>query len=112
MKKDVLTVLWHCCDTCHQFCPTTNSSWCKWQRDRITGECNYKNNLNLPVDIKNLLHPIFIELSSDNLLSKILINFTHNLNESFNQIIWENYQKTHFVSKSILELAVFSAVIA
>ena len=60
MKKAVLAVLWHCCEgdaaTHHQFCPRTNTSWCKWQRDKITGQCTYKNKLNLPVAIKDLLH--------------------------------------------------------
>ena len=92
MKKAVLAVLWHCCEgdtaTRHQFCPRTKISCCKWQRDKITGQCTYKNKLNLPVAITDLVHPIFMELSSDNLLSKCLHSYTQNPNESFNQIIW------------------------
>ena len=47
-----------------------------------------------------------MELSLDNLLSKCLHSYTQNPNESFNQIIWEKCPKTHFVSKSVLELSI------
>ena len=43
MKKAVGAILWHCTDmkdieVHHQFCQKEESSWCKYQRDKIIGE--------------------------------------------------------------------------
>ena len=45
MKKAVGAILWHCTDmkdieVCRQFCQKEKSSWCKYQRDKVTGEKN------------------------------------------------------------------------
>ena len=43
MKKAAGAILWHCTDKNsielhQQFCPKRESSWCKYQRDKITGK--------------------------------------------------------------------------
>ena len=82
MKKSVTAVLTHCCknnedendkddveELRHMYCPRGEESWCRWQRNKVTGKNTYKGTLNLPTVIKKLLKPIFVDLSSDNLLS-------------------------------------------
>ena len=64
----------------HQFSTKGESSWCKYQKDKITGEKTYKANLNIPDWIHDIIKPTFIELSSDNVLSKYLHERTQNLN--------------------------------
>ena len=87
MKKAVGAILWHCTDMVdievrHQFCPKGESSWCKYQRDKITGEKTYKANLNIPKWIHDIIKPVFIELSSGNVLPKCLHGHKQNSNES------------------------------
>ena len=116
MKKAVAAVLFHCTDLQdaerHKFCPRTATSWCKWQRDTVNQTASYKPKVNLPVCIKDILEPIFKDLSTDDLLSKCLHGRTQNANESFNQILWNKCPKTVFVGRTSLELGVSSAVIA
>ena len=98
MRKAVGAVLYHCSDikdeeTRHQFCPTGEKSWCKWQSDKFTGKRQYKQRINLPSVIKNELFPIFQDLSSESLLSRCLHGLTHNANEALNHIIWKKCPK-------------------
>ena len=111
MRKAVGAVLYHCSDitdeeTCHQFCPTGEKSWCKWQSDKCTGKRQYKQRINLPSVIKNELFPIFQDLSSESLLSRCLHGLTQNANEALNHIIWKKCPKNIFVKRDVLQLAV------
>ena len=116
MKKAILATLFHNSDIAdevvrHQFCPRFADSWCLWQSDKITKESRYKKRLSLPLPIKALLQPIFMDLSKDDLLSKCLHGKTQNNNESINNVIWKKCPKTTYVSRKHLEIAVNSAVI-
>lgn len=116
MKKAIGAVLHHCCDISdetvrHRFCPPTEDSWCKWQSDKLNGKTQYKKKVNLPLAIKEVLLPIFKDLSSDELLSKCLHGLTQNANEAINHIIWKKCPKNIYVSRDVLEIAVSSAVI-
>lgn len=116
MKKGVWAVLFHNADisdseTRHQFCPRTVDSWCLYQSNKLTGKDTYKKKLSLPIAIKNILMPIFRDLSDGKLLSKCLHGQTQNANEAFNGLIWKRCPKTTYVSKYVLEIAVNSAVI-
>ena len=53
------------------------------------------------------IKPVFIELSSDNLLPKWL----QNSNELLHSIIWVRWPKNVFVESQTLEIGVYSAVI-
>ena len=116
MKKAVGAVLFHCSNLNleserHKFCPTGEGSWCKWQSDRVTGKAEYKKKLSLPDAVKEKLKPIFAELSSHDLLSKCMHGLTQNANESLNNIIWKKCPKRIFVTRAVLEMAVYSAII-
>lgn len=116
MKKCVYAVLYHNSNiadliTRHQFCPRDVNSWCLWQSDQITGKSTYKPKLSLPLALKTELTGIFRDLSSEELLSKCTHGKTQNNNESLNGVIWKKCPKSVYVSKKILELGVYSAII-
>ena len=116
MRKAVAAVLFHCSDVPdverHKFCPRTATTWCEWQKDAVNKTDSYKPKVNLPVCIKDVLEPIFKDLSRDDLLSKCLHGMTQNANESFNQILWNKCPKNVFRGRTVLELGVSSAVVA
>ena len=99
-------------ETCHWYCPKSKSigSWCKYQKDILTGEKTYKDHVNLPVAIKKEVEPIFKDLSLQALLSKCLDGLTQN-NESLNAFIWKKCPKNVYVSRNIIEIGVASAVL-
>ena len=116
MKKSVFATLFHCTDikdedVRHQFCPRSETSWCLYQRDKLTGKKTYKKKLNLLVPIKNVLIPIWKDLADESLLRKCLHGQTQNVNESLNGMIWRRCPKQTFVSKATVQMAVNSAVI-
>ena len=130
MKMAVGAILWHCTDFNkdikngsktlkstpaddeyrHRFCPTGESSWYKWQKDKSTGKKTYRNKTNIPKWIHDIIRPIFEELSGDELLSKCLHGKTQNANEALNNIIWTKCPKSVFVERIVLEIGVNSAV--
>ena len=116
MKKSVWATLYHNSDikneeVRHQFCPRDKESWCLYQSDKVTGKDTYKKKLSLPSAIKELLLPIWRDLSDGDLLSKCLDGYTQNSNEALNGMIWKKCPKDVYVSRKILELGVSSAVI-
>lgn len=116
MKKSVWATLYHNSDikdenVRHQFCPRSKDSWCLFQADKITGKTTYKKKLSLPVVIQELLTPIWRDLSNGELLSKCLHGYTQNNNEALNGVIWKKCPKDVYISKKVLEIGVYSAII-
>ena len=116
MRNGIIAVLHHCTafssdEHRHIFCPKNDSSWCKWQVDKLKGTSSFKSKMNLPLAIFEEVKPIFQDLSKKELLTKCLHGQTQNTNEAFNLLIWDRCPKTTFVSKKIVEIAVGSAVI-
>ena len=64
----------------------------------------------LPREVVIELLPIYMELSSDELLSKCLHGKMQNQNESFNATIWECLPKTKYKLFTHMELATYDAV--
>ena len=71
----------------------------------------YKPSTSLPVAIKREIQVVFQDLSSDELLSRCLEGTTRNLNEAFNQFVWQRCPKQTFVSKQVLESGIYSSVL-
>ena len=114
MKKSILAILWHCTEFDddkyrHQFCPTGSASWCKYKK--LETNVTYRPNINFAMWIHLILRPVFLELSSDELLKKCLHGQTQNSNEALNHIIWNKCPKNIYVSRTILELGVYSAIL-
>ena len=116
MKKAIGAVLYHGSNieegVQHSFCPRAISSWCKWQVDRFNETNKYNPRINLPNCIKELIYPIFKDLSSDELLLKCRHGKTQNSNETFHQIIWTKCPKSAYIGRTVINLGVGSAVIA
>jgi len=119
MKKAVAAVIFHCGENDdpearHMFCPRTPDSWCKYQREKLSGNKTYRDKLNIPPAIVKLLKPIFShkDLDSDSLLSKCLHGKTQNPNESLHNMIWKRCPKRVHCNRATLEIAVASSVIS
>jgi hypothetical protein len=112
MKKWIAAILHHCTDfpdnvKRHMFCPTGESSWCKFQKNKK----DHKQSINLPTWMFPILTKIFQQLSSDELLLKCVHGETQNSNESLNNLIWMKCPKQIFVQKPVVELGVNSAIL-
>ena len=118
MKKSVAAVVHHCSAAAtselqHQYCPINDESWCKYQKDKFTGQMEYKEKPLIPEAVVEVIKPIFshTDLGSENLLQKCLHGQTQNVNESLNGIIWTRCPKRVYVGRNIVEIGVSSAVI-
>ena len=71
------------------FVHVTRKTWCRYQRDKITGESTDKSSINIPKNIIDLISPIFShsDLGSDSQLERCLHGQTQNCNEALNQLI-------------------------
>ena len=50
MKKAIAAIVHHCSDNDNmdersKFCPCNEKTWCRYQRDKITGESTYKSSI-------------------------------------------------------------------
>ena len=73
MQKAIGTFLFYCSkasnlDTKHQMCPREPDSWCKHQADKQDKATTYKDKVGLPSAVRELIKPIFMDLSNDELL--------------------------------------------
>ena len=59
----------------------------------------------------NIIRPVFDAHVDDELLSKCFHGEAQNPNEAFNNIVWTRCPKTIYVSRSVMELGVNSAVL-
>ena len=74
----------------HDHCPDGEQSWCRYKRDKDTGESTYIPGAGLPLKIVlRHLKPMFANLSKEELLSRCLHGKTQNNNESFNGTAWD-----------------------
>ena len=115
MKKAILATLFHVSSSSknnwHDHCPTGTLSWCRYQRDKATGQSTYKPGPGLPQKLViSHVKPIYSDLSQDSLLEKCLHGKTQNQNESFNATIWERLPKTQYVSLTQLRYGTYDAV--
>ncbi|XP_065678497.1 uncharacterized protein LOC136093423 [Hydra vulgaris] len=116
LKKAIGAVLFYCSeasssDVRHAMCPQTNNTWCKYQADKINKTNVYKEKPGLPIVIRDIIKPVFIDLSDESLLKKCLHGKTQNNNEALNAIIWKRCPKDVYVGQTALEIGTASAVI-
>ena len=77
----------------------------------MNGTNKYVEKPGLPIPLRKKLQPIFRELSTLGLLERCLHGNTQNSNESLNGLIWAR-PKNIFVSRSVLEMSVSSAILS
>ena len=116
IKRATRTVLFHCSetsnlDTKYQMCPWELDSWCKYQADKQNNTATYKDKLGLPAAVRELIKPIFTDLSNDELLKKCFRGKTQNNKESIKNLIWKRCPKDVYVGRTVLEIGNASAVI-
>ena len=93
-----------------QFCPKTELSWRRYQRDIVNGTAAYKHKPGIHTTLRKLLKPVFKNLSINELLSTCLHGKTQNNNKSLNSIISKRCPKYIFVGRTTLSMDVSSAV--
>ncbi|CAC5404808.1 unnamed protein product [Mytilus coruscus] len=95
----------------HQYCPEDESSWCKWQTDKVLGISSYRplKNPLIPVLVE-MPKPVFEKLSSLQLLKGTEKCVTQNQNESLHHVIWSYLPKGEYHSPSEKQLGVALAV--
>ena len=113
MKQAIWAIYFHKLSTndkpFHGLCPNTISTWCKYNKAKLSGETfDHKNSL--PSAIMAIIKPIFLNLSQPELLKKCLHGKTQNVNESFNNALWTRCPKRVFVGLMTLEICAYDAV--
>lgn len=76
----------------HTLCPKGEESWCGFQK-ALVGGTSYQHKHSLPSAVIEAMRPVFRDLSEDKLLKKCLHGQTQNVNESFNNCVWERLPK-------------------
>ena len=114
MKKAIHASLFHVASSktnvWHDHCPRGESSWCRYQADKVTGLETYKPGSGLPMDVIKQIKPIYNDLSRDDLLQKCLHGKTQNQNEAFNALIWERVPKATYVSLKHMQFGTYDAI--
>ena len=98
----------------HSFCPYRPDSWCKYQKDKITGEETYKQKINIDHDVSELIASVFFynDLGSKTLLSKCFHGETQNVNKSVSNLRWAQCPRRVYIGNSTFKTAVASAAIS
>lgn len=95
----------------HQYCPTGKFSWCKFNRATADGTINqFRHKCTPPQSVWDEIRPIFVSLSSRDLLERCVGGFTQNSNESLNSRIWMLAPKKTFSGADSLNIAVNIAI--
>ncbi|GFY03767.1 uncharacterized protein TNCV_4551041 [Trichonephila clavipes] len=109
MRKAILAVWGHSCSTddepMHWFCPTNPNTWCKYNAAINNNLQNYKHKPSVAKAVRDVIKPVFADLSHPALLKKCLGDKTQNPNESLNSLIWKFCPKTIGSSLQIAEIA-------
>ena len=90
----------------HQFCPKGPESWCTFWRN----PAEYSDSKRLPSCFREVLLPLFTNLTKPELLSRCLKGLTQNQNEAINGMLWRRCPKTKFCGKVKVEMAVSETV--
>ncbi|GFU04750.1 uncharacterized protein TNCV_4377761 [Trichonephila clavipes] len=91
MRKAIWAVWGHSCSTddepMHLFCPTNPNTWCKHNAAINNNLQNYKHKPSVDKAVRDVIKPVFADLSHPALLKKCLRGKTQNRNESLNSLI-------------------------
>ena len=97
----------------HQCCPVGKQSWCYYQKAVANGEtppARYPT-MRLAQDLAEHVKPVFDRLCNEELLSKCLLGYTQNQNESLNSVIWRRCPKVSYARIHSVEIAVHLAIL-
>ena len=111
MREAIWATFHHYCSTDknsqHEKCPIGPDSWCSWQRAAAALELSdfHHDYESLPEDVVEAIRPIYTDLSNKKLLERCVGSFTHNNNESYNQLSWKITPKIVPCGSKIVEIA-------
>ncbi|GFV70930.1 uncharacterized protein TNCV_4462251 [Trichonephila clavipes] len=109
MRKAIWAVWGHSCSTddepMHWFCPTNPNTWCKYNAAINNNLQKYKHKPSVAKAVRDVIKPVFADLSHPALLKKCLGGKTQNPNESLNSLIWKFCSKTIGSRLQIAEIA-------
>ncbi|GFT33053.1 uncharacterized protein TNCV_2148981 [Trichonephila clavipes] len=89
----------------HWFCPTNPNTWCKYNAAINNNLQNSKHKPSVAKAVRDVIKPVFADLSHPALLKKCLGDKTKNPNESLNSLISKFCPKTIGSSLQIAEIA-------
>ncbi|GFY26857.1 uncharacterized protein TNCV_929981 [Trichonephila clavipes] len=110
MRKAIWAVWGHSCSTddepMHWFCPVNPNTWCKYNAAINNNLQNYKHKPSVAKAVRDVIKPVFADLSPPALMKKCLGGKSQNPNESLNySLIWKFCPKTIGSSLQIAEIA-------
>ncbi|GIX84604.1 uncharacterized protein CDAR_235001 [Caerostris darwini] len=91
------------------YCPVGPESWCKWREVEGTLE-TFEHPPALDDAAREILKPIYDDLTAYDLLERYLGSNTQNNDESFNSCVWQLAPKHEFAGKKIVDVATYCAV--
>ncbi|RUS84766.1 hypothetical protein EGW08_007450 [Elysia chlorotica] len=114
MKRAVIAVVDHSSSTdqepLHQNCPEGEDSWCFFQKAQARGlpAEPHAENVGHPICklVADHIRPVFERMSSDDLLSRCILQMTQNANRSAHAVIWARCPKHQFVNRDRVTVAV------
>ena len=114
MKRAIFATLDHCMSTDerprHSKCPNGKESWCFFQRDLANNSPPRKHSefIKTPLSetVVKYTMPLYLRLSSDELLKRCSLGKTQNANEALHGLIWSKCPKTTFTAKRRVDAAV------
>ncbi|XP_035828926.1 uncharacterized protein LOC106013519 [Aplysia californica] len=114
MKNAIMAIVNHCSSTDeapqHQLCPSGESSRCFFRKAKARGidPGSHTENLGTPLCqlVTDNIRPIFERMSSEDLLSRCILQSTQNANESAHASIWARCPKHVFANRDRLSIAV------
>ena len=90
----------------HHMSPEGENSWCSYNKAKARNELDdYKHGFDaIPQAIVQLLKPIYNRLGNRLLLSKCLLGYTHNANESLHSKVWRFCPKQLFFGPRLVKI--------
>ena len=114
MQKFVGAVLYHCSEANdpnarHMFCDKGEVTWCKYQKAKLDGK-DFVDEPGIAIVVRDLILPVFTDLSKPELLKECRHGKTQNNNECLNGVVWERLPKDIFVGRKVFEIGICSAI--
>ena len=72
----------------HCYCPVGLESWYGWQKNEVVKKSGFKGTTSLPEVFLELLKPVFVDLSNEELLKRCILGTTPNPNEIVSSLVW------------------------
>lgn len=118
MKAAIFATIDHCRSSdvkpLHNKCPTGKESWCFYQRDKANGinPRKHQDSIKTPLNETVVRHmmPLYLRLSSDELLQRCTLGKTQNANEALHGLIWSKCPKTIFTGKARIEAGIAEGI--